>query len=107
MKKFLSFVISTILIITFNLFLSRLFNVSFVEMSFPAGLLSFIFVGFFSSEGGLSTSISNLSVKRFMDSNDRKNNDDFKLHINVPFLVSLIYTIISTVASIIVYWQYF
>lgn len=107
MKKIIySFVCLTILI-AINITASKLLNTKFIELSFATGLISSIVIGIFSSEGGFSTGIVDLPIKRFLESESRRNPNFFKLYINIPLIVSIFYTIVSAILSIIVYLKYF
>lgn len=107
MKKIISGLITLIVLLVSNCFLAKLLNLPFLELSFMTGLIYTIIIGFFSSEGGITTEIVNSSYKRLMSSESRTSEKFVKFHINSPFVVSLVYTILSAIASIIAYWEYF
>lgn len=71
------------------------------------GLFSSVIIYFFSSKGGITTSIVDLPIKYLLSSEDRKNNHFIQFNINIPFVVAVIYTIISAFISVYAYWDYF
>lgn len=78
-----------------------------MELSFFVGLFYTVAIYYFSSEGGLTTRILDAQNKRFMETESRTQANFIKFNISAPFIVALIYTMISAVASVIVYWEYF
>jgi len=109
MKKIIYSFFCLIILVIINIVLSKIFKVEFLEMSFITGLASSVSIGFFSSEGGATTSMLDFKVKHLLESKSRTDSSFIKLH-NIPFIpfiVSIIYTILSAIVSIIVYWKYF
>ncbi|WP_042272304.1 hypothetical protein [Faecalimicrobium dakarense] len=107
MKKIIYPFVCLIILIAINIIASKIFNVEFLEMSFPTGLMSSIFIVFFSSEGGPGTGMADLPVKHLLESETRRNPNFFEFYINTPLIVSIFYTIIAAILSIIAYWKYF
>lgn len=107
MKKIISGFITLIVLLASNYFLAKLLKLPFLELSFMTGLILSIIIGFFSSEGGFTTEMTNTSIKRFMSSESRNRDHFVKFSMNTPFLVALVYTIISAIASVVKYWDYF
>ena len=107
MKKLILGIITAIALVASNYLLSNLFKVEFLELSFLTGLLFTIVIGFFSSEGGFTTELTNITYKKFMPSENRTKDHFVKFHFNIPFIISLAYTIIFALVSLITYWKYF
>lgn len=107
MKKIIWGILTFIVIFISNYLLSKLFNLPFLELSFITGLGFSILIGFFSSEGGFFTEMIDYQYKRLMDSESRTQNHFVKFYLNVPFIVSIAYTLISAIVSVISYWKYF
>lgn len=107
MKKLISVISTFLILIICNFALCNLFKTSFFEFSFLTGVLATIFIAFFSSDGGATTSACDLRYKFLLESDTRKNNGDIEFNINLPFIVSLIYTIVTGIISFIVYFDHF
>lgn len=107
MKKFSSALISLLILLAINYGLSRFFNTPFIEMSFITGIVATFILGFFSSEGGPTTAMSEVKIKHLIESNSRTNAAIMKFYMNTPFATAIVYTIIAGVGSIIFYWKYF
>ncbi|CEI74190.1 hypothetical protein [Romboutsia hominis] len=107
MKNWIYSLLSLIALIATNFLISKLFNTSFIEMSFLTGLLISMIIFYFSSEGGFFTSKTDLPIKHLLESESRRNTHFLRFYINIPFIVSALYTIIAAILSIIVYWEYF
>ena len=107
MKKFISAFLTLLILLISNLLLSRYFKLQFLELSFMTGLMFTIIIGFFSSEGGILTEISNCPIKYLLNKNSQTNTDFIRFYINIPFIVALTYTILSAIFSLIAYWKYF
>lgn len=107
MRKIIYSFVCLIILVAINITASKIFNVEFLEMSFATGLMTSVLIVFFSSEGGPGTAMVDLSVKRLLESDSRRDPNFFKVYINIPIIVSVFYTIIAAILSIIVYWKYF
>lgn len=107
MKKLISVISTFLILIICNFALCNIFKTSFFEFSFLTGVLVTIFIAFFSSNGGATTSACDMRYKFLIESKERKNNGDIEFNINLPFIVSLIYTIITGMISFIVYFDHF
>lgn len=107
MKKILFSILTLIVIVASNFFLSKLFNLPFLELAFMTGLAFTIIIGYFSSEGGFFTEMLDNQYKRFMDSESRTKSHFVNFNISLPFIVSLLYTLVSSVISVFAYWKYF
>lgn len=107
MKNWIYSLLSLIVLVTINFLFSKLFNTSFIEMSFLTGLLISVIIFYFSSEGGFFTSKTDLPIKHLLESESRRNTHFLRFYISFPFIVSVLYTIIAAILSIIVYWEYF
>ena len=106
-KKFVFAILTLIILIISNLLLSKLLQIPFLELSFMVGLMFTLIIGFFSSEGGLGSEMVDFQIKRFLETEARTNSHFLKFHISIPFIIALIYTIISGIFSIVAYWKYF
>ncbi len=107
MKKIISSIITIIILSSTNLLMSKVFKLPFVELSFITGLLFTIGIYFFTSSGGFTSEMMDASIKRFLESDSRTSSHFVNFNVNIPFIISLFYTIISGIYSIIVYWEYF
>lgn len=107
MKKFISIFLSLLILLILNFYLSKFLKLSFLELSFMTGLISTLIIGFFSSEGGLTTRISDFGLRHLFNKDSRSDGYFMKFYFNIPFTISLLYTIVSAIISIIVYWKYF
>lgn len=107
MKKFLISLLTLVIIVISNFCLSKLFNLPYLELAFLTGLAFTILIGYFSSEGGFFTEMLDSQYKRFMDSEYRTKSHFVNFYINSPFIVSLVYTLISAIISVFAYWKYF
>jgi hypothetical protein len=100
MKKVIYSIFYLSLLIVINYGLSRLFKLSFAEMSFPVGLISTILIGFFSSEGGITSQMLDLKIG---DMKSCVKNHRLKLHMSLTLKLSIIYMIASGIFSVIYY----
>lgn len=107
MKKFFTIVSTLILLVASNFVLSYFFNTPFIELSFITGLLFTVGIVFFSTEGGVTTTLLDAPIKRFLEKESRTNTKVSEFEINIPFVISLIYTIVFGVISIFIYAKYF
>ena len=107
MKKFISAFLSIFILLVLNFYLAKFLKLPFLQLSFMTGLISTIAIGFFSSEGGFTTELSNVRFKHLLHKDSRTNTHFTDFHINIPFIVSLLYTFISAIFSLIAYWKYF
>lgn len=107
MKKFTSSFKTLLILVIINFLASNFFKLQFLELSFIVGLLACIIVAFFTSEGGFTTRILDSKVRHF-EANDNRHNSYFtKFHMNTPLKVSILYTLVAIIASVVVYWKYF
>ena len=106
MKKFISAFLSIFILLVLNFSLAKFLKLPFLELSFMTGLMSSLVIGFFSSEGGATTKLSDFRFKHLLHK-DSRTNTNINFHINIPFIVSLLYTLISAIFSLIAYWKYF
>jgi hypothetical protein len=107
LKKIIFAFLSFIVILLTNLFAAKIFNLPFFELSFVTGLMFTLIIGFCSSEGGFTSEILDVNIKPFLQKECRTNSHFFKFYNSIPFVVALVYTVISAILSIIVYWKYF
>ena len=66
-----------------------------IRDSFCVGLTSSVLVGFFSSEGGLISDMTDISIKFLLDSKSRNSSHFTKFHINTPIIIWILYTLVS------------
>lgn len=71
------------------------------------GLMFSILIGFFSSEGGPISDAVNARFSHIMENESRRDTHFSRFYINVPFIVSVCYTVVFGIVSIIAYWKYF
>lgn len=107
MKKIFFAFLSFIVVLLTNLFASKIFNLPFFELSFVTGLMFTLIIGFCSSEGGATSEMLDANIKRFLEKESRTSSHFLKFYNSIPFIVALVYTVISGILSIIVYWKYF
>lgn len=117
MKKIFAYLAYLLIIIFINYKASVSLNISFIEMTFPVGLLCTILLWLFSSTGGPFTQMLNLTdggsarakSNLFKQNINKafKEESEFILHINKPLVVATFYTIVSVVLNIIYYWDHF
>lgn len=104
MKKFIYGFFYVSLLIAINYGVSNLFKLTFAEMMFPVGFFSTIIIAFFSSEGGITSQILDIKMG---DIKSCVKNHDMKFHMGITLKLSIAYLIISSIFSIIYYWEYF
>lgn len=107
MKRIIFAFLSFIVILLTNLFAAKIFNLPFFELSFATGLMFTLIIGFCSSEGGATSEMLDVNVKRFLEKESRTSSHFLKFYNSILFVVALVYTVISAILSIIVYWEYF
>lgn len=109
MKKLISIIITLIFLVTINYVLSKVLNLEFLELFAIVGLISSIIIGFFNSTGGLTTHYLDVKHKHFTfeDDNTLSKSHKLKLYNSIPFMISIAYTIIGIIATIIGYTEYF
>lgn len=107
MKKFIYSIVTLLILILINIISYKIFNLEFIELSFCVGLTSSVLVGFFSSEGGLISDMTDISIKFLLDSKSRNSSHFTKFHINTPIIICILYTLVSAILSVIIYWEYF
>ena len=107
MKKVIYSLFYFTILIVINILVANFFKVEFIELSFFTGLISSIVIGFFSSEGCITTTMTDLPLKHLLNKEARNDSSIPKFYINIPFIVSIVYTILAAIVSIITYWKYF
>ncbi|MEF9992408.1 MAG: hypothetical protein RRZ84_08285 [Romboutsia sp.] len=108
MIKKISMVILTLLVmVVTNYLLANYFKVNFIELSFIVGLLYTLVIGFFSSEGGITTRMFDTKFEMLWNHESNSKNKFIKFYVNGPLVVAIAYTAISFIASVIIYWKYF
>lgn len=83
MKKFIYSIVTLLILILINIISSKIFNLEFIELSFCVGLTSSVLVGFFSSEGGLISDMTDISIKFLLDSKSRNSSHFIKFYIKI------------------------
>jgi Na+/H+ antiporter NhaB len=109
MKKLISMIITLIVLFSINYVLGKILNLEFLELFAMVGVISSIIIGFFSSKGGLTAHYLDVKHKHFTFEDDTTISESHKLKLynNTPFMVSIAYTIIGIIATIIGYAEYF
>lgn len=107
MKKLISAFLTFCVLLISNLLLSKYLKLSFLELSFITGVMFSILIGFFSSEGGPISEAVNVKFSHLMEKESQRNTHFLRFYNNVPFIVSVCYTVIFGIVSIISYWKYF
>lgn len=108
MKKLVTALITLLILLSINFFASKVFNISFLELSFFTGLICSCIIAFFTSKGGVTTAMHDFQAKvEYRTNFQPEDNEFFKLYFSTPLLISLLYTISSAMISITIYWKYF
>ena len=107
LKKLITILITLMSLILSNLFISNYFKISFLEISFAIGLLFSIVIALFSSKGGFPIKLQDSTMSYLFNKTSEENNYNLKFYSNIPFLISVIYTIVFGVINIVIYWDYF
>lgn len=107
MKKALVAIITLILLIFSNHFLSNLINASFIDLSFMTGLFFTALIGFFSTDDNINNRFLGDSWAYLVIDWDLSKKYTLKFLNSIPFCISLIYTIISFIITLYIYWDYF
>ena len=115
MKKIVWAIITISIILFVNWGASTLFNSVFIEWSFLTGLAITICIGFFNSSGGFT---SDLADSRLQSSNNDESwaatevrtkidRQKLRFHPSTSFNVSLTYTVVAGIISLIYYKDFF
>lgn len=107
MKKFCSALITVVVLLVSNIILSKLLNISFLELSFVTGLVFSLIVGFFTSEGGALSEIVDYRFKFLMEKEARQATHYTRFYMNIPLMVCICYMIIFGIVNVVMYWKYF
>lgn len=106
MKKLVTVLITLLILLSINFFASKVFNISFLELSFFTGLICSCIITFFTTKGGITTVMHDFKTKvEYRTNFQPEDNEFFKLYFSTPLLISLLYTIISAIIIIVIYWK--
>lgn len=106
MNKILNILIPIIMITLINLLLSKLLNIDFIELLFVVSLTITLLIKFFLTDYKTSSSTLDTSVKSLFGNKYTESNY-IKLHTSTALYICMIYTLISGIATLIIYWDYF
>ena len=107
-RKFFTFILTSIALLGLNFGISILFNVSFVDYSFFVGLLGAVFVYFFSSSGGFSrNNLDMLAQATTGFKMETSSKEEKKFHPSTAFYTSILYTVIAAIILFYTYKEYF
>jgi len=86
--------------------LSKFLNIDFRELLFPVSLIITLIIKFFSTDYKTSASTLDTSVKTLFGSKYSDSNH-IKFYNSTTLYTCIAYTLISAIATIIIYWDYF
>jgi hypothetical protein len=98
-------VLTLVIISIVNAVIAFLFKQSFIDVAFPVGLLIAIILKFFTSSGGFISDSIRLNLQS--QTGLKVEREEKKFEPKVAFYTAVFYTIISLIASIMVYKDYF
>ncbi|MBM7691417.1 hypothetical protein JOC77_000822 [Peribacillus deserti] len=98
-------VICTLLFIGLINYLCTFTGMKFIDSSFFCGLLSTIIIHFFTSTGGFSSNQVRLQVQA--QTGMKVEEEETSFHPSVAFYTAVAYTVVSLIAIIIYYKDYF
>ena len=106
MGKILNILITVIVITLINLLLSKIANIDFRELVFPVSLVITLIIKFFLTDYKTSSSTLDTSVKTLFGSKYSESNY-IKFYTSTTLYTCIAYTVISAIATVIIYWDYF
>lgn len=105
MKNILTSSITLILLIGITFLSATYMDASFIDFAFFVGMFVSFIIHFFSSSGGFFSDSIRSDIQSATGIIQEREKSTFT--ISLPFLISLLYTIISFIILIIVYWDHF
>nr|WP_259547696.1 hypothetical protein [Heyndrickxia oleronia] len=105
MKKFLSIIITLSVLFGLNFGVSYLLNASLFEYSFFIGLAVTLTIWFFTTKGGFTTKSVDFLV--LSNTNQKMESEKYTYKPSIAFYTAFIYTLISMIALIFYYKNYF
>lgn len=106
MKRLLSILVTLLVLLGINIGVSVFTNTNFIDFSFGIGLIASVVIWFFSSKGGYTARYTDVMLQA-ETTNWKMKHEKHKFQRNTVFYTSLAYTIISIVATVIYYKDYF
>ncbi|WP_088044651.1 hypothetical protein [Bacillus sp. EAC] len=109
MKKLIFSIITLVVIFGLTRIVSDFMHAKMIDYAFVVGLIVTIIIRFFTSSGGYFTnSLSlNIQTQTGMKINGEKGSPFLTTRKSFSFLVSLAFTIISLLTTVIYYWKEF
>ncbi|MCQ6267646.1 hypothetical protein M1K46_18595 [Fictibacillus sp. WQ 8-8] len=105
MKNVIVFIVTSAVIVLVNVVFSFVINVHFIDLAFIVGLLSAVVFKFFPSSGGLTSNMIRLQAQA---QTGMKVEEEKKAYTpGIPFYTAIAYTLISLIATIVYYKEYF
>jgi hypothetical protein len=104
--KTLNVLITVIVITLINILLSKVLNIDFRELVFPVSLVITLIIKVFLTDYKTSSSTLDTSVKTVFGSKYSDSNY-IKFYTSTTLYTCIVYTVISAIATIIIYWDYF
>lgn len=105
-RKIISFLLTSIVLVGINYGLTVVLNVDFIDYSFVVGLFGIVFIYFFSSSGGFSSKHLDMQIQGQtgirMDQQKGRN-----FYPSIAFYTAVFYTICSIIAIVYTYKDYY
>ena len=105
MKKMLTIIITTLILIGSNYFLASLLKVQFAEIAFFVGLIATVIIRFFTSSGGYMSKQLDMQIQGH--TGIKVDRQERRFTPTVIYYTCLAYTIIAAVLTFIHYKDYF
>ena len=106
MKRFISIIVTLLVLFGINYAVAYFTNTKFIDYSFGVGLVFSIIIWFFTSRGGLTSRLTD-GIVQMETTNFKLKADTYKFSPNTAFLTSLAYTLVAIICTIYYYRQYF
>lgn len=106
MKRLITILLTLLLLVGVNYFITVFFPVKFVDYAFVVGMLVSFIIWFFTSKGGVSSTIADSSIAQ-QTTNFKMEKQAYSFSPNLAFFTALAYTLLSFIMMFIYYRDYF
>lgn len=106
MKRFISIIVTLLVLFGVNYAVAYFTNTKFIDYSFVVGLVFSIIIWFFTSKGGLTSRITD-GIVQMESTNFKLKSDTYKFSPNTAFITALAYTLVAIISTFYYYREYF
>lgn len=105
-RKIISFLLTLIIILGINYGITILFKVGFIDYSFVVGLISIVVIYFFNSSGGFFSKNIDMQIQG-QTGIRMEQKEEKKFYPSIAFFTAILYTVVSVIALLYTYKDYF